>query len=159
MIRQAQLQDLAQIMAIERAGFTEAEAASETSMRERVEKISDTFFVVEEEGSVRAFCVGNVMQQRYITDDLFETLSPNATSGGHQSILSIAVHPDERGKGYGTQLLARIEQTARESERETVTLTCKEPLIRYYEQHGYINEGPSTSTHGGEVWFNLVKPL
>ena len=159
MIRQAQLQDLARIMDIERAGFTKAEAASERSMAERIEKINDTFFVVEQDGEVRAFCVGNVMQQRYITDDLFETLSPNAKTGGHQSVLSIAVDPAHRGKGYGTQLLARIEQVARENERETVTLTCKEPLIRYYEQHGYINEGPSTSTHGGEAWFNLVKPL
>lgn len=159
MIRQAQLKDLARIMEIERAGFTEAEAASEVSMQERIEKITDTFFVVEEAGEVRAFCVGNVMQQRYITDDLFETLSANVKIGGYQSILSIAVHPDDRGRGFGTQLLNAMETTARQAQRETITLTCKESLIRYYEAHGYINEGASTSIHGGESWFNLVKTL
>ena len=159
MIRQAQLKDLARIMEIERAGFTEAEAASEASMKERIEKIADTFFVVEEAGEVRAFCVGNVMPQRYITDDLFETLSANTRTGGHQSILSIAVHPDDRGRGYGTQLLNAMEAVARQAQRETVTLTCKAPLISYYEAHDYMNEGASASTHGGESWFNLVKPL
>lgn len=74
MIRKANIDDLARIMDIERAGFSEAEAATEAAMKERIEKISDTFFVVEEQGDVRAFVVGNVMTKRYITDDQFETL-------------------------------------------------------------------------------------
>lgn len=159
MIRKASVHDLARIMDIERAGFSEAEAATEAAMKERIEKISDTFFVVEEQGDVRAFVVGNVMTKRYITDDQFETLQANQPTGGHQSVLSIAVDPAYRSSGYGAQLLTHIEAVAREAARESVSLTCLERLIGYYEKQGYVNEGTSSSTHGGEQWFNLVKPL
>lgn len=159
MIRQATSADLPRIMEIERAGFSEAEAATEAAMAERIDKICDTFFVIEEQREVRAFVVGNVMNKRYITDNQFETLEANPATGGHQSILSIAVDPHYRNYGYGKTLLHHIEQVARASLRETVSLTCLKRLIAYYEKNGYVNEGLSTSTHGGEQWFNLVKPL
>lgn len=157
MIRQATSADLSRIMEIERAGFSAAEAATEAAMAERIDKICDTFFVVEQQREVRAFVVGNVMDKRYITDDQFETLEANPATGGHQSILSIAVDPRYRSRGYGGELLRHIEQVARAASRETVSLTCLERLIAYYEKNGYANEGLSTSTHGGEQWFNLVK--
>lgn len=74
-------------------------------------------------------------------------------------MLSIAVDPAYRSRGYGSQLLTHIEAVAREAARESVSLTCLARLIGYYEKQGYVNEGASSSTHGGEQWFNLVKPL
>lgn len=56
MIRKANIDDLARIMDIERAGFSEAEAATEAAMKERIEKISDTFFCSRGAGGCACLC-------------------------------------------------------------------------------------------------------
>lgn len=34
-------------------------------------------------------------------------------------------------------------------------MTCKEKLIPFYEQFGFINEGISESVHGNVVWYQM----
>ena len=36
-----------------------------------------------------------------------------------------------------------------------VVLTCKEPKIPFYARFGYIDEGLSSSTHGGVPWHQM----
>ena len=48
---------------------------------------------------------------------------------------------------------------ARAAQRGTVTLTCLQDRVPFYEALGYANEGPSASAHAGAQWFNMVKPL
>ncbi|HWO95463.1 MAG TPA: GNAT family N-acetyltransferase, partial [Bacillus sp. (in: firmicutes)] len=80
-------------------------------------------------------------------------------SGGHQSVLGLAVSPHFQKRGVASALLAHLEKKARENKRETITLTCKENLIRYYEYHAYVNMGVSSSQHGGVIWYNMSKKL
>lgn len=49
--------DLPQIMAIEKSGFSEAEAGSEAAYRERIEKLADTFLVARDGAVVLGFIV------------------------------------------------------------------------------------------------------
>ncbi|WP_411205843.1 GNAT family N-acetyltransferase [Priestia filamentosa] len=49
------------------------------------------------------------------------------------------------------KLLAHLEEEARKRTRETVTLTCKEEVISFYEKYGYINMGVADSAHRGVV--------
>jgi len=156
----AQTTDLAAIMTIERAGFTPAEAASEASMAQRIAVLHDTFIVAHTaEGQVAGYIVGPASEQRYITDDLFSTVQPNATSVPYQTVLSLAVAPAYQRTGLGRQLLAQLAQVARTQHRVGITLTCLHRLIPFYEANGYTNEGPADSTHAGETWYNLVKML
>lgn len=158
-INPAQPQDLAQIMTIEKAGFTPAEAASEASMAERIRLIADTFLVAKQGDTVRGYIVGPAFDQRYLTDALFEKSTPNNATDPYQTVLSLAVSPDYRQSGLGSQLLTALAQVARHQHRQAVTLTCLQRLVPFYERNGYVNEGVSASTHAGETWYNLVLPL
>lgn len=158
-IRRVKLDDLNQIMEIEKQSFTAEEAATEGAFVNRIRMIPDSFFVAEEEGEIVGIVNGPVMETTYITDDLFNNTKENPKTGGVQSILGLAVHPLYRKKGIATALLNFLETQAKQKKRTAITLTCLEKLIPFYEKHGYENNGISQSEHGGEVWFNMTKIL
>ena len=153
-------EDLPEIMAIENAGFTPEEAAAEAAMAERIRTIADSFIVARTSGGrIAGYVVGPVTAARYISDGLFAQSRPNPATGGFQTILSLATHPDLRSQGIASRLLEELAASCRRKQREGITLTCLENLIPFYQKHGYANEGVSASEHAGEVWYNLVKTL
>lgn len=159
LIRHVKLEDLPQLIAIENLSFSPDSAATKEAFQSRIQFISDSFFVAEVNDKVVGLINGPVISQPFITDDLFATIQPNPEQGGHQSILGLAVHPDFRSQGIASMLLQKIEAKAKSQQRETVTLTCTEDLVDYYEARGYQNCGVSQSSHGGEIWYNLVKKI
>jgi len=158
-IMNAQITDLTQIMVIENAGFSVAEAASEASMAERIRQIPDTFLVAKQGPEVLGYVVGPAFDRRYLTDDLFAKSTPNAAGAPYQTVLSLAVSPQHQGEGVGGQLLTALAKVARQESRQAITLTCLKRLVPFYEANGYVNEGVSASAHAGETWYNLVLPL
>lgn len=158
-IRHVNEQDLQALVKIEQASFTPEEAATEEAFQSRITHIADSFFVAVEQQQVIGLINGPVVSARYITDDLFAQIVPNPPSGGHQTVLGLAVLPEKRQQGVATALLQALEQQAKGKHRETITLTCQQSLVAFYEHHGYINEGQSSSTHAGITWYNLVKTL
>ncbi|WP_102694293.1 GNAT family N-acetyltransferase [Rummeliibacillus pycnus] len=151
------MDDFDRLMEIEKLSFTPAEAATEVAFVNRIRMIPDTFLVAEENGEIVGFINGPVMDNAFITDDLFSETKENPEIGGVQSILGLAVHPTHRKKGIATMLLSSLEKEAAFKNRSAVTLTCLESLIPFYEKHGYQNDGRSESEHGGEEWFNMTK--
>jgi ribosomal protein S18 acetylase RimI-like enzyme len=158
-IRNAEMEDLDGIVAIENLCFLKEEAALKETFEKRIQHISDSFFVAEEDGVVIGIVNGPVIKEPLITDDLFSDLTANPVNGGHQSILGLAVSPQFQKRGVASALLSHIEKEAKKNNRETIILTCKQNLISFYEKHGYFNIGVSSSNHGGAVWFNLIKKL
>ena len=158
-IRQVEMEDFDRIMEIEQLSFTPEEAATEVAFVNRIRMIPDSFLVAVEEGGIVGFINGPVMDNAYITDDLFSETKENPENGGVQSILGLAVHPTHRKKGIASILLSNLEKNAALKNRTAVTLTCLDSLIPFYEKHGYQNEGVSESEHGGEVWYNMTKRL
>ena len=47
-----------------------------------------------------------------------------------------------------------IEQAKKEG-RKGLVLTCKDKLLHYYEDFGFVNEGVSKSVHGNVVWYQM----
>ena len=158
-IRNVKEQDLSDIVIIEQLCFPQEEAATKEAFEMRIKVIPDSFFVAEENGVIIGFVNGPVIKTPFITDDLFKELKENPETGGHQSILGIAVTPHFQTRGVAAALLAHIEKAAKEKKRETITLTCKEELIVFYLNHGYRNLGTSDSQHAGVTWYNMVKKL
>jgi ribosomal protein S18 acetylase RimI-like enzyme len=151
--------DLPALVAIENACFTMEEAATTEAFKMRIQTIPDSFFVAEEDGAIKGLVNGPVIESRFISDDLFDGIKENPSSGGHQSILGLAVLPKYQGEGVAAKLLLHLEKAAKRKNRETITLTCKENLISFYEKLCYINVGLSDSQHGGVVWYNMIKKL
>lgn len=158
-IRNVKMEDLPELVVIENLCFPKEEAATEEAFEKRIQFISDSFFVAEEDDVIVGLVNGPVIETAFITDDLFSGIKGNPASGGHQSILGLAVSPHYQKRGVASALLAHLEKEARANKRETITLTCKKKLIQFYENYGYLNCGVSTSQHGGVIWYNMSKKL
>ncbi|MFF0826039.1 GNAT family N-acetyltransferase [Brevibacillus sp. NPDC003359] len=158
-IRNAKIEDLPQLVAIEQLCFSKEEAATKEAIEKRIELIPDSFYVAEEDGEIAGFVNGPVIETAFITDDLFSDIKENRETNWHQSVLELAVAPHFQNRGVASRLLTYLETEARVKKRETITLTCKENLIPFYERHGYINKGFSRSEHAGATWYNMSKEL
>ncbi|MBY0148253.1 GNAT family N-acetyltransferase [Neobacillus niacini] len=158
-IRNATMKDLPDIVIIEHICFPIEEAATEGALKKRIQYIPDSFFVAEENGVIIGLVNGPVIETEFITDDLFDGINPNPPSGGHQTVLGVAVTPHFQTRGVATALLSHLEKHAAGKKRVSITLTCKEDLIRFYENLGYRNMGVSKSEHGGVTWYNMSKKL
>ena len=152
-------EDLPTLIELENKGFTPQEAATPEAIEQRIEIISDTFIVAERESEIAGYINGPVIPQKYITDDLFETIRPNPNIGGYLSVLGLVVSEKYQNQGLGGQLLNQFENIARKHARFGVTLTCRDTLVPFYKKYGYINEGLSESQHAGVQWYNLVKEV
>ncbi|NVY96098.1 GNAT family N-acetyltransferase [Lactobacillus sp. DCY120] len=156
----AQLSDFALIMELENSGFSPAEAASPASMRQRIQKIPDTFIVAYNSvAKPVGYIVGPTSQERYLTDDLFQIVTSNQPQDPFQTVLSLVVAPSYRQQGLGSQLLQQLAQQAQQQGRQLITLTCLQELIAFYQKNGYQVAGQSQSQHAGETWYNLVREL
>ena len=158
-IRNVTMNDLPDLVIIEHICFPIEEAATEAALKKRIQFIPDSFFVAEEGGVIVGLVNGPVIEREFITDDLFEEIKENPAFGGHQTVLGVAVTPHFQTRGVATALLLHFEKEARAKRRESITLTCKEDLIRFYENLGYQNRGVSKSEHGGVTWYNMIKKL
>lgn len=158
-IRNVKIEDLPEIVVIEHLCFPNVDAATSEVLEKRIRLISDSFFVAEENGVIIGFVNGPVIESTFITDDLFKDVKANPAFGCHQSILGIAVTPHFQTRGVASALLMHIEKEASKNQRKSITLTCKENLIQFYENYGYLNKGVSNSEHGGAIWYNMIKML
>ena len=155
-IRQVDLSDWEEILAIEQLNFPAAEAASSEVLKERIEQIPDTFLLAELHGQLAGYIVGPAVQARYLTDDLFSKVGANSPEGGFIAVQSLSVHPDFQRQGVGTLLLAALKEIAVQEHRQGISLTCHDELIPYFEMNAFVHEGISDLTHGGSVWSNMV---
>ncbi|WP_338453328.1 GNAT family N-acetyltransferase [Niallia oryzisoli] len=158
-IRNVIIEDLPELISIENQCFTKEEAATEEAFIKRIQLIPDSFFVAVNDGKIIGLVNGPVIEKAFITDDLFTDIKANPVSGGHQSILGLAVNPYVQKQGVASALLTHLEKDAKTKKRKSITLTCRADLIPFYEKHGYQNRGISNSEHGGILWYNMIKKL
>ena len=98
-IRQAVIEDLEQVAAVEARCFPAAEAADEKSLKERLEAFPGSFLVAECEGRIAGFINGAATNERTIADEMFEEaqITPNIVleTENIQTVLALA----EKGMG------------------------------------------------------------
>jgi len=70
-------------------------------------------------------------------------------------IFGVNTLPSHRRQGYAGLLLKHAIADARKQGRKGLVLTCKEQLLSYYAQFGFINEGISESVHGNVIWYQM----
>ena len=158
-IRKVQLEDLERIAKIESVCFPVAEAAPRESFKERINAFPDYFLVAETAESIIGFINGCVTNSPVIYDELFHNTQHHIPDGKNLTVFGLDVLPEYRRQGIAAQLMQHFIQTAKNTDRKNVILTCKERLIHYYESFGYVNNGISASTHGDAQWFDMTLVL
>lgn len=158
-IRVATSKDAKALDAIESVSFPAAEACSLENFERRLAVFADSFLILELGGKPIGLIDGMVTNQTTISDDLFADASLHDPKGDWQSVFGLAVIPSERHQGFGALLMMSFIEKAREEGRKGLILTCKEELIPFYEQFGFVNLGLSASVHGGAAWYDMRMTL
>lgn len=158
-IRQASLADWAAIAHIEETCFPPAEAASPASLQDRLTAFTTSFFVAVKDGKVVGFINGGITNQSALTDDLYESTSKHDLGGANMMVFGLDVLPEYQHQGIAQQLMRAYIAAGRNMAKESIILTCKEKLIPFYKQFGYVCTGVSASTHGGATWYDMVLTL
>lgn len=141
--------------ALEAACFPAAEAATEESLRQRLQSYPRHFWVLEREGRIIAMLNGMVTDEPNLQDEMYEDAALHREDGAWQMIFGVDTHPDFRRQGCAGRLLRHAIEAARREGRRGLVLTCKERLLPFYGSFGFENEGVSGSVHGGVVWYQM----
>jgi len=71
----------------------------------------------------------------------------------------MAVEPDFAGSGLGGQILAGLENRARELGASRLVLNSRETARGFYERHGYVVSGPADTMFGQVVHVQMTKGI
>lgn len=154
-IRTATAADLTAVTQLEAACFPAAEAATRASLAQRLAAYPDHFWLLCDGYQLVSFVNGMVTDEPDLRDEMYEDASLHNENGAWQMIFGVDTHPDYRCRGCAGQLLRYVIGQARQQGRKGLVLTCKDRLVHYYAQFGFVNEGISQSTHGDVVWYQM----
>ena len=154
-IRTATIKDLEAVTSVEAECFPPAEAATREELAERLKYYADHFWLMFDGDKLIAFVDGFVTDEEDLTDEMYAKAQLHNESGAWQMIFGVNTLPRCRCRGYAGLLLQRAIADARAQGRKGLVLTCKEKLLHYYAKFDFANEGVSTSTHGGVVWYQM----
>lgn len=154
-IRLATMADLEEITAVEAICFPPAEAADREAFQKRLVVFPEHFWLLEEDNRIVSIINGMATDIPVLDDEMFADASMHKKDGAWQMIFGVETLPEYRGRGYAAELMQQVIADTKKAGRKGLMLTCKEALITFYEQFGYVNEGKSASTHGGAVWYDM----
>ena len=154
--RAEQAQDAAMAAALEAICFPPEQAASPTTIAERMAHYADHFWLIEDEGgTLLALVNGLCTNEPNLSDEMYESPTMHDPDGAWQMIFGVATAPAAQGQGLATRLLRTVIETTRAHGRQGLVLTCLDDLIPFYARLGFADEGPSTSNHGGVPWHQM----
>ena len=155
-IRNATINDIDEITAVEAACFPEPEAATRAEFEKRLAYYADCFWLMaDDNGKIIAFVDGMATDSRDLTDEMYENAALHDPNGRWQMIFGVNTLPEYRCRGCAEALLRRVTDDAWRQGRSGLVLTCKDALTHYYAKLGFVSEGLSKSEHGGAVWYQM----
>lgn len=154
-IRTATMADLPRVAAVEAACFPAAEAATEADFAARLAVYPNHFWLLEQDGELISFINGMVSDEPDLRDEMYADASLHDEAGAWQMIFGVNTMPQYRRRGMAARVMERVIADAKAQGRKGCVLTCKDRLVHYYETFGFRNEGVSSSTHGGVVWYAM----
>ena len=104
-IRHAVPADVDTLADIEAASYPPAEGASRQSIAGRVAVYPDHFWLLEEDGGVKAFVNGLVTDQPDLTDAMYDDPHLHTPEGSWQMIFSVVTAPAHRREGCASRVL------------------------------------------------------
>jgi len=155
-IRQVSIEDLDEVTDVEASCFPKEEAATRSSLEERIKTFEESFFVAEVDGRIIGFINGCIMNGTVIYDELYNNSKLHIPNGDYQAIFGLDVIEEYQNHGIATKLMNYMIEVSKSSGRKGLILTCKKNLIGFYSKFGYVNKGVSESVHGGVKWYDMI---
>lgn len=154
-IRTATLKDLTALYKIESQCFPKQEAATKTTLKNRLQSYPQHFWVLEDDNTIIGFINGPVTDEPDLTDEMYKDTDVHTDKGAWQMIFGVDVIPEYRRQGNGGRLINQAIKAAKDQGRLGLVLTCKKQLIPYYEKFGFVSQGLSLSSHGNATWYQM----
>ena len=154
-VRYGTEKDIDRIAEIEALSFPSAEAATRKSIAERMVVFPECFWVLEEKGEILSFINGMATDKADLADEMFDRAEMHDNNGKWQMLFSVATDPACRSLGLAGTVMTRVIDDSRKRNKAGIVLTCKEGLLGFYSKFGFVNEGVSSSVHGGAVWYQM----
>ncbi len=154
-IRYATIQDLNEIASIEAKCYPEAEGATLESFQKRLESFPNHFWLLEIENQIVSYVNGMVTDISWLQDIMYEDASMHNEEGAWQMVFGVATLPEYQHLGYASKLMSAAIDDCKKQGKKGMILTCKDELLSFYEQFGFVNEGISISRHGGVSWNDM----
>ena len=155
-IRNATMDDLDSIAMVEAECFPASEAATKEDFRKRIQYYGNHFLLMYDENQLIAFVDGFVTDEKDLTDEMYEKASMHNEDGDWQMIFGVNTLLAYRKHGYAGELIRCAIDDTKKQGRKGLILTCKERLVSYYANFGFIDEGISDkSTHGDVEWHQM----
>lgn len=159
MIRTVQESDLDRCYEIERTAYSGDEAATREKIRKRIRAYPEGFVVLENEREIVGFINSGATHEVELSDEAFKELVGHDPDGEHVVIMSLAVHPAYQGQGFASTLMAHFINRMKGLEKSDIFLICQAELVAWYARFGFVDLGPSSSSHGGLVWNEMSLAL
>ena len=131
-IRNATMDDLQAIAAVEAACFPAAEAATAEEFAGRLAHYAGHFWLLFEQGELVAFVDGFCTDTPDLTDEMYADAALHDENGAWQMIFGVNTLPAYRKQGYAGELIREAIRTAKNQGRKGLVLTCKSRLVHYY---------------------------
>lgn len=154
-LKKAAFDDLDAISAVEALCFPAAEAATRKEFAKRLCYYADYFWLLFDGDKLVAFIDGMTSDRKDLTDDMYKNAALHNIDGDWQMIFGVNTLPGYRQRGLASYLIRTMIQSARAEGRKGVVLACKESMLAYYAKFGFVDEGLSTSNHGGVCWHQM----
>jgi len=154
--RQAELKDIYIISEIEDKCFSKEEGATLQSFKDRFAKFAECFFVVEVNEKIVGHINGCIYDTPELPDELYSDPSLHCPDGKYQTVFGLAIDPDFQGNGYASLLVKHFIEVSKKRKHEGIVLTCKDHLIKFYQDLGFKHLGKSDSNHGGVSWNDML---
>lgn len=154
-IRHATMNDLSAIAAVEAECFPPLEAASESSIKNRLTYYPECFWLLYDNDTLVGFVNGMATDIPDLRDEMYDDASMHDPDGKWQMIFGVDTIPAYRNQGCAAKLLNQAIEDSRIRGKLGLVLTCKEKLLHYYAKFGFVNEGISESVHGNVVWYQM----
>lgn len=155
-IRMAKIEEVEEIINIEKECFPPEEAADEEDIRKRFDTFNENFVVAIRNDKVIGFVNGCTTNKPNLPDELYHDTSLHNPKGDYQTVFGLDVLPEYRRNGVGEKLLNHLIQLSKNRGKKGMVLTCKDHLVNYYEKFGFEHRGVSASSHGGAKWNDMV---
>ena len=154
-LREASLGDWKAIVAIEEANFS-TEAAGAETLQKWIEQGQTNFLIAELNEKIAGYIVGSAVFSRHLTNEMIDNSSKQQRDSDFMTIQRLSIHPEFKGQGLGTLLLAACKEIAVARNQKGLQLVCSDELISYYEMNAFINEGISERGDSHAILYEFV---